>query len=116
MAELNKLTIKEVEAIKKGGKPGKYPESRRALRTIKGKKNSIAKLNAGFGNKEIGHLVARDLVEVLKKCERAETFETRLRVQQDGVAICGYATVQGYIKMNPLAGINYGLGFARSSA
>ncbi|WP_407174417.1 tyrosine-type recombinase/integrase [Bradyrhizobium sp. STM 3562] len=89
----------------------KYPETRRANRTIKAKKNSIKKLNAGFGGKEISTLAALDLVEVLRKCERAETYETRLRVQQDAIAICGYAVVAGYLKMNPFAGVSYGDAF-----
>lgn len=90
----------------------KYPAKRRAKSTINARTNSMDKLNAAFGDLDIRAVnKVSYLSDVLNKCELAETYSTRVNVQRDAIAIMGYAVVQGYIDLNPFAGIRYGASF-----
>jgi integrase len=90
----------------------KYPAQRRAKATINAKRNSIDKLNAAFGDRDIGEVneVAL-LAKVLKQCEAKGTYETRVIVQRDAIAIMGYAEGLGLIKSNPFAGVKFAATF-----
>jgi integrase len=86
----------------------KYPESRRAKSTINARKNSIAKLNAAFGELDISAVnKVKLLSDVLNACELAETYATRVNVQRDAIAIMGFAVGKGYIDLNPFAGVRF---------
>lgn len=90
----------------------KYPASRRAKSTINVRRNSIAKLNAAFGDLDIRAVnKVKYLSDVLTKCELAETYVTRVNVQRDGIAIMGYAVGLGYIDLNPFAGVRFAASF-----
>ena len=94
----------------------KYPASRRAKTTINAKQNSIDKLNAAFGDWGISTVNEVSLLaDVLKKCELAETYETRVKVQRDAIAIMGYAVGLGLIKTNPFAGVKFAAAFTAPS-
>lgn len=119
-ASRKQATAKAVE--KAGGRPFrevaaewlavKYPASRRAKATINAKKNSIDKLNAAFGDRDIRDVnEVKFLADVLRKCEAAETYETRVKVQRDAIAIMGYAVGLGIIKLNPFAGVQFAASF-----
>lgn len=90
----------------------KYPPQRRAKATINAKRNSIDKLNAGFGHIDIREVdEVRYLADVLRKCELNGTYETRVIVQRDAIAIMGYAVGLGLIKTNPFAGVKFAATF-----
>lgn len=83
----------------------------RSPKTMDRDNRMVGYLNGAFGTVPIDQVEPRHLVALLDTFEKANSFETRSRLQAAAINIGGYAHGGGLIKQNPFLGIPYGSRF-----
>jgi integrase len=83
--------------------------------TLRRDEKNIARMNTGFGDKDITTVTVADLAAVLTKIQNAGSYSMRERTQYLAVRLMGFAVAKGYLKMNPLRDISFNEGFIASS-